>query len=50
MPRSQAGVAAAVASTSRQVGAALGVAIIGSVINTGDLAELTRILALLVPS
>jgi MFS family permease len=36
MPRSQAGVAAAVASTSRQVGAALGVAIIGSVINTGS--------------
>jgi MFS family permease len=35
MPRSQAGVAAAVASTSRQVGAALGVAVIGSVINTG---------------
>ncbi|HST47045.1 MFS transporter [Jatrophihabitans sp.] len=36
MPRSQAGVAAAVASTSRQVGAALGVAVIGSVINTGS--------------
>ncbi len=36
MPRTQAGVAAAVASTSRQVGAALGVAIIGSVINTGS--------------
>jgi EmrB/QacA subfamily drug resistance transporter len=36
MPRSQAGVAAAVASTSRQVGAALGVAIVGSVINTGS--------------
>ncbi len=35
MPRSQAGVAAAVASTSRQIGASLGVAIIGSVINTG---------------
>jgi EmrB/QacA subfamily drug resistance transporter len=30
MPREQAGVAAAVASTSRQVGAALGVAVIGS--------------------
>jgi EmrB/QacA subfamily drug resistance transporter len=36
MPRTQAGVAAAVASTSRQVGAALGVAIVGSVINTGS--------------
>ena len=35
MPRSQAGVAAAVASTSRQVGAALGVAIVGSVLNSG---------------
>jgi EmrB/QacA subfamily drug resistance transporter len=32
MPREQAGVAAAVASTSRQLGSALGVAIIGSVI------------------
>ncbi|WP_370947217.1 MFS transporter [Amycolatopsis sp. cg5] len=32
MPRSQAGVAAAVASTSRQVGVSLGVAIIGSVV------------------
>jgi EmrB/QacA subfamily drug resistance transporter len=35
MPREQAGVAAAVASTSRQVGAALGVAIIGSVLAAG---------------
>ncbi len=35
MPRSQAGVAAAVASTSRQVGSALGVAIVGSVVNSG---------------
>lgn len=34
MPRSQAGVAAAIASTSRQVGAALGVAVVGSVINS----------------
>ena len=34
MPRSQAGVAAAVASTSRQVGAALGVAVLGSVLNS----------------
>ncbi|MFD8497060.1 MFS transporter [Amycolatopsis sp. NPDC059657] len=32
MPRSQAGVAAAVASTSRQVGVSLGVAIIGAVV------------------
>jgi hypothetical protein len=32
MPRSQAGVAAAVASTSRQIGAALGVAVVGSVL------------------
>jgi EmrB/QacA subfamily drug resistance transporter len=31
MPRAQAGVAAAVASTSRQVGASLGVAVVGSV-------------------
>ena len=36
MPRHQAGVAAAVASTSRQVGATLGVAIVGSVINSGS--------------
>ncbi len=35
MPRAQAGVAAAVASTSRQVGAALGVAIVGSLIAGG---------------
>jgi hypothetical protein len=33
MPRQQAGVAAAVASTSRQVGTSLGVAIMGSVLN-----------------
>jgi Na+/melibiose symporter-like transporter len=32
MPNSQAGVAAAVASTSRQVGQALGVAVIGSIV------------------
>ena len=32
MPRAQAGVAAAIASTSRQVGASLGVAVIGSVV------------------
>ncbi len=35
MPREQAGVAAAVASTSRQVGGALGVAVIGSVLASG---------------
>ncbi|MFC6881223.1 MULTISPECIES: MFS transporter [Actinomadura] len=35
MPRAQAGAAAAVASTSRQVGNALGVAVIGSVLATG---------------
>jgi hypothetical protein len=34
-PRSQAGVAAAVASTSRQVGASLGVAIVGAVVSSG---------------
>jgi EmrB/QacA subfamily drug resistance transporter len=34
MPRAQAGVAAAVASTSRQVGQSLGVAVIGSVVVT----------------
>ncbi|TJZ55734.1 MFS transporter [Streptomyces piniterrae] len=35
MPRAQAGVAAAVASTSRQVGQSLGVAVIGSVLASG---------------
>ncbi len=35
MPRAQAGVAAAIASTSRQVGSTLGVAIIGSAVVTG---------------
>jgi hypothetical protein len=34
MPRAQAGVAAAIASTSRQVGGALGVAVVGSVVST----------------
>jgi EmrB/QacA subfamily drug resistance transporter len=34
MPRTQAGVAAAVASTSRQVGASLGVAVLGSVVTS----------------
>src|SRR5271163_4345903 len=36
MPPSQAGVAAAVASTSRQVGATLGVALIGAVVGAGS--------------
>jgi EmrB/QacA subfamily drug resistance transporter len=35
MPREQAGVAAAVASTSRQIGQTLGVAVIGSVLASG---------------
>jgi len=35
MPRSQAGVASAIASTSRQVGSALGVAVTGSVLAAG---------------
>jgi Na+/melibiose symporter-like transporter len=34
MPRSHAGVAAAVATTSRQIGTAFGVAIVGSVLNS----------------
>ncbi|RKN41261.1 MFS transporter [Streptomyces hoynatensis] len=36
MPRSQSGVAAAVASTGRQVGSALGVAVVGTVLSTGS--------------
>ena len=35
MPRAQAGVAAAIASTSRQVGASLGVALAGSIVGHG---------------
>ena len=35
MPRAQAGVAASVTSTSRQVGQTLGVAIVGAIVNTG---------------
>ncbi|WP_030910476.1 MFS transporter [Streptomyces sp. NRRL F-5126] len=35
MPRSQAGVAAAVASTSRQIGSTLGVAVLGAVLGGG---------------
>ncbi|MER7341372.1 MFS transporter [Streptomyces sp. NPDC000075] len=47
MPRAQAGVAAAVASTSRQTGGALGVAVIGAVLASGtaggaDFATATR--------
>ncbi|MCX5198109.1 MFS transporter [Streptomyces sp. NBC_00249] len=47
MPRSQAGVAAALASTSRQAGGALGVAVIGAVLAAGtagggDFAAATR--------
>ncbi|MDT3395621.1 MFS transporter [Streptomyces sp. B1866] len=38
MPRAQAGVAAAVASTSRQVGQSLGVAVIGAVLASGTAA------------
>jgi EmrB/QacA subfamily drug resistance transporter len=34
MPRSQAGVAAAVASTSRQVGITIGIAVVGSIVNS----------------
>ena len=39
MPRAQAGVAAAIASTSRQVGQTLGVAIIGSAVVSGIVGE-----------
>jgi MFS family permease len=35
MPRAQAGVAAAVASTSRQIGGTLGVAVVGAVLASG---------------
>lgn len=47
MPRAQAGVAAAVASTSRQTGGTLGVAVIGAVLAAGtaggaDFVEATR--------
>jgi hypothetical protein len=40
MPDAQAGVAAAIASTSRQVGASLGVAIVGSVLAAGAAGDL----------
>ncbi|KUL36471.1 MFS transporter [Streptomyces sp. NRRL F-4489] len=42
MPRTQAGVAAAVASTSRQVGSSLGVAVIGAVLAGGAHTGATR--------
>jgi hypothetical protein len=47
MPKSQTGVAAAIASTSRQVGASLGVAIVGTVVHAAknrdvDLAQATH--------
>jgi hypothetical protein len=42
MPPSQAGVAAAVASTSRQVGLSLGVAVIGSAVGIGAAAGFAR--------
>ncbi|MEU0839365.1 MFS transporter [Streptomyces sp. NPDC005962] len=45
MPRSQAGVASAVASTSRQVGQSLGVAVIGAVLAAGAAAGVTDAVA-----
>jgi EmrB/QacA subfamily drug resistance transporter len=45
MPRSQAGVAAAVASTSRQIGQSLGVAVIGSAVTSRISGPLARSLA-----
>ncbi|MFI5892274.1 MFS transporter [Actinoplanes sp. NPDC051513] len=39
MPREQAGVAAAIASTSRQVGGALGVAVLGAAVSTATSAD-----------
>jgi len=45
MPRSQAGVASAVASTSRQVGQSLGVAVIGAVLAAGAAAGVTGAVA-----
>jgi hypothetical protein len=40
MPAAQAGVAAAVASTSRQVGSTLGVAVVGAVASAGAVAAI----------
>ena len=45
MPNNQAGVAAAVASTSRQVGQALGVAVTGSILGTATAADVGSRLA-----
>ncbi len=45
MPLSQAGVAAAVASTARQVGSVLGVAVLGSVVTAGMRSQVARRLA-----
>jgi EmrB/QacA subfamily drug resistance transporter len=42
MPLAQAGVAAAIASTGRQVGAALGVAVAGTIVNARYAADFTR--------
>jgi MFS family permease len=41
MPRAQAGVAGAVASTSRQVGSTLGVAVIGAIVASAATADLS---------
>jgi hypothetical protein len=45
MPAAQAGVASAVASTSRQIGAALGVAVIGSLVTSSVVGPLASGLA-----
>ncbi len=45
MPRTQAGVAAAIASTSRQVGSALGVAVLGALTTAGEHGSLRTSLA-----
>ncbi|MCX6492730.1 MAG: MFS transporter, partial [Rhodococcus sp.] len=41
MPRSQAGVASAIASTSRQVGQSLGVAVMGSIVTASIVGEIS---------
>ncbi len=41
MPRSQAGVASAIASTSRQVGQSLGVAVVGSIVTASIVGEIS---------
>mgnify|MGYP001450166543 CR=1 FL=1 len=45
MPRAQSGVAAAIASTGRQVGSALGVAVVGTVLATGSRAAAWWVIA-----